>query len=81
MNQTEAWEAVLTAAAILHGVNASTTKGKGPVYIDVLGDTKPRNLTRALTIIEPRVARMRSRLDHARARRAGKPLCPKGLEP
>lgn len=73
MNITEAWERILSAAesTVKHFSMHDLMRGKG----------NDPTLIRALSIIRPRVKRMRSRLDHARARMAGKPLCPKGLEP
>jgi hypothetical protein len=73
MNITEAYERVLEAAV-------STVK-QFSMHELMRGKGNDPRLIRALSIIKPRVERMRSRLDHARARRAGKPLCPRGLEP
>lgn len=72
MNQTEAWELVVRAAEsrlFIADIEAQQDAHAFP---------KPAT---ALKKIKPRVERMRSRLDFARARRAGKPRCPKGLEP
>lgn len=72
MNQTEAWELVVRAA-------------ESRLFIDdceaVLAPRTFPSLAAALKKIKPRVERMRSRLDHLRARKAGNPRCPKGLEP
>ncbi len=67
MNQTEAWEMVIRAAQLCRD---------DPHWSAAM----PR-LAKAIMKVKPRVERMRSRLDYARARRAGKPRCPKGLEP
>ena len=71
MNQTEAWEWIVTASETM--VQKADEQG--------MLDEGIENLRRALNRVKPRVERMRSRLDHLRARRAGKPRCPKGLEP
>ncbi len=73
MNMTEAWETVIRAAEI-----ARTLVERGNLDDEACGIAK---ISTAINKVKPRVERMRSRLDHARARRAGKPRCPKGLEP
>lgn len=63
MNQTEAWEAVYGAAfaALSLGIRS------GMMEAD-----EQRRLAAACKKVKPRVERMRSRLDFARARKAGK---------
>ena len=68
MNQTEAWELVIKAAELCRDDPAG------------LGLQTP-HLAKAIKKVKPRVERMRSRLECIRARRAGKPKCPRGLEP
>lgn len=77
MNQTEAWETVWQAAALWEAAHPG---GKVHVFS---GDDHDAEypLLKALMKTGPKVYRMRSRLDHQRARRAGKPKCPKWAEP
>lgn len=67
MNITEAYEEVLRAAKMCRD--------------DARWRAAMPRLPKAILKIQPRVERMRERLDFWRARRAGKPRCPKGLEP
>ncbi|MBE7497089.1 MAG: hypothetical protein HS117_19280 [Verrucomicrobiaceae bacterium] len=67
MNITEAWEQVLRAAEMYRDSESGWA-------------AMPR-LPKAITKVKPRVERMRQRLDSARARRAGKPKCPRWAEP
>jgi len=61
MNQTEAWEVVIKAADWMVRTAEKTNPKAGPVI----------ELRTALKKVKPRVERMRSRLDFARARKAG----------
>lgn len=72
MNTTEAWELVVKAAESRLFIADAEAHHASHAF--------PK-LASALKRIKPRVERMRSRLDHLRARKAGKPRCPKGLEP
>jgi len=65
MNLTEAWESVLKAAEAVADEDLLNSK----------------ELHKACRMVRPRVERMRGRLEALRARRAGRPLCPRGLEP
>lgn len=72
MNKTEAYETVLNAAIGL--LSLETSRGDG----DLIGN---RRLETAINQVTPQIQRMRSRLDALRARRAGKPTCPKWALP
>jgi hypothetical protein len=72
MNITEAFEEVLAAAQSM------------VAYSERNDDKMPDcivKLRRAIAKVEPRVKRMRSRLDAIRARKSGKPNCPKWAMP
>lgn len=68
MTLTEAYELVLKVAT------ATAT------YEAVRGDPNPK-LIKAIHKVSHRVSRMRQRLDASRARKAGKPTCPKWAMP
>jgi hypothetical protein len=73
MNMTEAWEVVIRAAEI-----AQTLVERGDLDDEACGIA---NLSRAITKVKPRAGRMRSRVDFARARKAGPLNRPKWATP
>ncbi|MES2596045.1 MAG: hypothetical protein V4662_11945 [Verrucomicrobiota bacterium] len=72
MNLTESWELVLRAARNFEMIDETEST--------VTGKRLMPNLATALKKVAPRIERMRSRLDSARARKAGKPKCPRWAE-
>ena len=73
MNVTEAYQVILTAARNFGQIDQTESTLTGSLMLP--------HLDKALKIFEPRARRMRERLEATRARRAGKPKCPKWAEP
>jgi hypothetical protein len=73
MNNTEAWEMVNKAARNFGMIDETEST--------ITGSRMLPKLSMAIKQVEPKILRMRARLDDTRARRAGTPKLPAWMKP